>query len=87
MSNHTPERTCIVCRNKGDKSNFIKIVRNKNGEVLIETDKKLDGRGAYICKDEKCLNGCKKAKALNRAFKTTIPENIYEGIVNGGGTM
>lgn len=85
MSNHIPERTCIVCRKKGDKSNFIKIVKNKNGEILVEKNKKLDGRGAYICKNKDCLNACKKTKALNRTFKTTIPENIYEGIVNDCG--
>ena len=87
MSNHEPERTCIVCRKKGGKENFIKIVKNKSGEILIETDKKLDGRGAYICKDEKCLTACKSKKALNRVFKTAIPENIYEGIVTGTQTM
>lgn len=82
MPNHKPERTCIVCRKKGDKSNFFKIVKNKNGEVLIEKDKKLEGRGAYICKDEACIVKCGKTKALNRVFKCEIPQNVYEGIVN-----
>ena len=42
-----------MCRKKGNKSNFVKIVRNKNGDVSVEKDKKLDGRGAYVCKNEK----------------------------------
>lgn len=82
MPKHEPERTCIVCRKKGSKQNFVKIVKNKNGEVFVETTKKLEGRGAYVCKDEKCLSALKKSKALNRTFKTAIPENFYEGIVN-----
>ncbi len=82
MQNNKPERTCIVCRKKGDKSEFIKIVKNKSGDIAVETDKKLDGRGAYICKNEACLAKCVKTKALNRVFKTNIPQNIYEGIVN-----
>ena len=81
MQNNKPERTCIVCRKKGDKSEFIKIVKNKNGDIAVEKDKKLDGRGAYICKNEVCLAKCVKTKALNRVFKTNIPQNIYEGIV------
>ena len=85
MSNHEPERTCIACRNKGDKSNFIKIVRNKNGDIAIEKDKKLEGRGAYICKNVECLNKCVKTKALNRVFKTNIPQNFYEDLVNESG--
>jgi len=82
MPNHEPERTCIVCRTKGDKSKFLKIVKNKDGEVLIEKDKKLDGRGAYICKKQECLEKCGKTKALNRVFKCNVPENVYEGIAN-----
>ena len=36
-----PERTCIACRKKGSKDNFIKVVKNKNNELQIEKDKKL----------------------------------------------
>lgn len=82
MQNNKPERTCIACRKKGDKSLFFKIVLSKNGEIAIEKDKKLNGRGAYICKNEECVAKCVKNKALNRVFKTNIPQNFYEGIVN-----
>ena len=82
MLNHKPERTCIVCRKKGDKLNFVKIVKNKDGSIAVEKDKKLDGRGAYICKNDECLKKCEKTKALNRVFKTNIPQNIYGDLVN-----
>ncbi len=78
MTSHIPERTCIVCRKKSQKENFIKIVKNKANEVLIEKQQKLDGRGAYICRNEECVTKAIKSKALNRAFKTEIPESIYE---------
>ena len=78
----TPQRTCIVCRKKGEKENFLKIVRNKDGTIAIETDKKLNGRGAYVCKNIECAKKCQKTKALNRVFKTEIPQNIYEDIAN-----
>ena len=77
-----PQRTCIVCRTKGEKNNFLKIVKNKNGNISIETDKKLDGRGAYICKNIECAKKCQKTRALNRVFKTEIPQNLYEDIAN-----
>ena len=82
MQKSQPERTCIACRKKGDKSLFLKIVLNKNGEARIERDAKLDGRGAYICKNEDCAKLCKKTKALNRVFKTNISEEIYGEILN-----
>ena len=78
-------RTCIVCRQKGCKDNFVKFVYNKDGEIAIESETKLDGRGAYICKNVDCLKKCVKTKALNRAFKRSIPENFYEGIIENFG--
>lgn len=79
---HIPERTCVVCRKKGDKSLFIKVVLNKNGEIEIERNKKLNGRGAYICNDESCLALCKRKKCLNRVFKQNIKDEIYEELIN-----
>lgn len=82
MTKREPERTCIVCRNKGSKENFVKFVKNKLGEVQLEKNKKLDGRGAYVCKNSACVTKLVKTKALNRVFKTNISQNFYEGIVN-----
>jgi len=76
------ERSCISCRKKGSKSNFIKVVYNKNGNIFIEEDKKLDGRGAYICSNNECIQKCFKTKALNRVFKTAIPQEFYEELIN-----
>lgn len=75
------ERTCIACREKGDKSKFIKIVYNKSGEIKISNGLQLDGRGAYICKNSDCINKCYKSKALNRTFKTAIPQEFYEELI------
>jgi predicted RNA-binding protein YlxR (DUF448 family) len=77
-----PERTCIACRKKGSKDNFIKIVKNKNNELQIEKDKKLDGRGAYMCKSQDCLKLCQKSRALNRVFKMLVPQEFYEELNN-----
>ena len=71
-----PERTCIVCRTKGEKNAFIRIVKTKNGIFLDKTGK-LAGRGAYICDSAECINKCKKTRALNRAFKQEISEETY----------
>ncbi len=82
MQNTKPERTCIACRKKGDKSLFVKVVLNKNGEAKLERTAKLEGRGAYICKNIDCANLCKKNKALNRVFKRPIDESVYEELIN-----
>ena len=81
MSN--PIRTCMACRTKGTKDNFVKIVKNKSGTFSIEKDKKLEGRGCYICNKQECFDKCLKTKALNRAFKEVVPLEVYEELKNG----
>lgn len=76
-----PERTCVVCRKKGTKDNFIKVVKNKSGEFLIEDGMRLDGRGAYICKNEDCITKSKKTKAFARVFKTNVPLELYDKLL------
>ncbi len=73
----TPQRTCVVCRTKGDKRDFIRVVRSPDGEILIETDKRLNGRGAYLCKTSICMEKAQKTKALDRALGTKIDEDLW----------
>ena len=82
MQKREPERTCIACRKKGDKSLFVKVVLNKNGDAKIESGAKLEGRGAYVCKTAECVSACKKTKALNRVFKQNISDEVYEELLN-----
>jgi predicted RNA-binding protein YlxR (DUF448 family) len=60
-----------------DKKELLRIVRNSEGEINIDPIGKLPGRGAYICKSVKCFDTAVKAKRLERAFKSKIPEEIY----------
>ena len=53
--NHKPQRTCMGCFQKKGKHELIRIVKNKNEEVFIDTTGKAEGRGIYICKDINCL--------------------------------
>ena len=43
-----PQRTCIGCNEQKDKSDFIRIVKDKQGNICIDKTGKLSGRGAYI---------------------------------------
>ncbi|MBR6563723.1 MAG: YlxR family protein [Clostridia bacterium] len=73
----TPLRKCIGCNEMKDKKELIRIVRSKEGEMSIDPVGKMPGRGAYICKCVECFDASVKAKRLERAFKTRIPDEIY----------
>ena len=73
-----PQRKCIVCGSLKDKGVLLRIVKNKEEGILIDESGKLNGRGAYVCKDESCIKGLKKSNKLNQAFKMKIDDDIYE---------
>ena len=73
-----PQRKCIVCGSLKDKEDLLRIVKNKKEGILIDESGKLNGRGAYVCKDESCIKGLKKSNKLNQAFKMKIDDEIYE---------
>jgi len=74
--NHLPERMCVGCRQKGNKSEFIRII-NKSGEIAVDSNGKSSGRGAYIHKNPLCLKTAIKKKSLDRALKGSVPNTLY----------
>ena len=75
-----PQRKCIVCGNLKDKNDLLRIVNNKEEGILIDESGKVNGRGAYVCKNTECLKGLKKSNKLNQAFKMKVDDKIYEEI-------
>ena len=63
-----PMRKCIGCNTSKDKRELIRVVRNAEGEISIDTTGKKPGRGAYICKDKNCLKLARKGKKIDKAF-------------------
>lgn len=76
-----PQRKCIVCGENKDKNDLIRIVKNKEEGIILDPTGKKNGRGAYICKEEKCINEAKKKRKLEKVFKTEISDNLYEEII------
>ena len=70
-------RMCISCREMKDKKELLRIVKNKEGEILVDKTGKQNGRGAYICRKPECFEKLKKQKILNKAFKMNVDESVY----------
>lgn len=78
MKNKCLTRTCISCREKKNKKELIRIVKNKNGEISVDCKQKLEGRGAYICKNDTCFDKMQKGNRLKSALKTSVDNKKYE---------
>lgn len=75
-----PLRMCVVTRNREDKRNLLRIVKDQGNNVFVDVTGKQNGKGAYITKSKEVLEMAKKNKALDRALECEVPESIYEEI-------
>lgn len=84
-----PLRKCTGCGEMKPKRELVRVVKapdikDENGEVIAKGEVSLDltgkksGRGAYVCNSIECLEKAIKAKRFERAFQTSIPQNIYD---------
>ena len=75
-----PQRMCVVCRQMFDKKDLLRIVKTDNG-VTVDVTGKMNGRGAYICKNPECALRCVKQRVLNRAFKCDVSSDQYDAVL------
>ena len=69
-----PERSCIVCRERFNKKELIRIVYDKEGNLFYDPTGKKNGRGAYICKSSDCIEKFLSKNMINNAFKCQIEQ-------------
>ena len=75
-----PQRPCVGCREKKDTKSLLRVVKSPEGEVSLDFVGKKPGRGAYVCHDVECLKRARKSRALERAFETAIPAEVYDAM-------
>ncbi len=73
-----PQRQCIGCQEMKNKKDLIRVLRTCDGEIVVDTTGKKNGRGAYLCKNADCLKKAIKTKSLERSLKVNIMNDVYE---------
>lgn len=68
------------CNEAKEKQELLRIVKSKDGTIEVDLTGKKNGRGAYICKNEQCLDKVIKSKRLQRVFEQEIGTDIYENL-------
>ena len=75
MGKTEPLRMCAVTREMLPKSQLIRLVKTPLG-IEIDNKKEISGRGVYIKNSMEAIALAKKKKALNKAFKCNIDDNV-----------
>ncbi|KAI4446964.1 hypothetical protein C823_001483 [Eubacterium plexicaudatum ASF492] len=71
-----PSRICVGCREPKEKRSMVRVVKTAENNVCLDETGKMNGRGAYICKNTECLLRALQSKGLERSLKTNIPEEV-----------
>jgi predicted RNA-binding protein YlxR (DUF448 family) len=80
-------RTCVVCGEKKDKSELMRLTLMDN-RVVIDFKGRMGGRGSYVCKNFECISKLEE-KHLERSFKKKIvfdidlKKQLKMGVTNG----
>ncbi len=68
---------CAVCRTHRVQNELIRISQNTETGVC-EINGARDGRGAYICRDIRCIERAKKKHVIERHLKCTPSDTLYD---------
>ena len=65
-------RTCVVCREKLEQDDGLRVVLAPDGTAALDFRQKLPGRGAWVHWTLSCMEQLGQRGRLSRAFKTNV---------------
>lgn len=78
MAKKIPMRKCVGCGEMKSKKEMMRVLKTAQEPITLDKTGKKNGRGAYICMRRECLVKARKNKGLERSFKMSIPDELYE---------
>ncbi len=73
-------RQCIGCGEMKAKRDMMRVVKTAEGDICLDATGKKNGRGAYLCRSGECLRMARKNKGIERSFKCSIPQEVYDAL-------
>ena len=85
------ERSCMGCGRKAHKSELLRFVVDRQGELLLDPGQQAPGRGGYFCRREACFDRAAKKRRLSVRFRRDVridPRSLIKKVQEqlGGGS-
>lgn len=74
-----PERSCVVCRGKAQKSTLLRVVWTEGGAV-IDRLQRLPGRGGYLHRSWECWSRMRQPARWARALRLDGSVDVSDGL-------
>lgn len=72
-------RTCIGCRGKFPPKTLIRFACHRKVTLQVDLEKKLTGRGAYVCRAEACIQKAFKSPGrINSLLRVQLSRAVIE---------
>ena len=72
ISTRAPERTCVGCHQTRPKGQFVRLVCGPTGQLFLDHQGKLPGRGAYLCPQRSCAVQASEGARLREALRHEV---------------
>ena len=79
---NAPLRKCVISKERLYKNELFRILRTPEGDVVVDSTMKANGRGAYLKKDKDVIMTAKKTKVLDRQLEVEVKSEIYDELLN-----
>lgn len=81
-----PMRSCVMCRDKVEKRELLRIIRNTDGKIEFDPTGKKNGRGVYLCRKESCIQSVKNRQKITNSLEISPTQEemneVFERITN-----
>ncbi len=81
-----PMRRCVGCMESKPKRELIRIVYTGEGQLIVDSTGKVNGRGVYLCPKADCIANARKRNAIARGLARDVDQEelnkIFEGLLN-----
>jgi predicted RNA-binding protein YlxR (DUF448 family) len=77
-----PLRMCLGCAEMKPKAELIRVVKEPDGTVCLDSTGKKNGRGAYLCPSESCLRRVQRSKRAEKVLECAVPDEVYEAVAS-----
>lgn len=74
-----PVRTCVACRQRGDRADLVRWVAADDGRVALDARASRSGRGAWVHPTRACVAAMVKRHAAERALKVPVQVDLDAG--------
>ena len=77
----TISRICAYSREVNDRRLMFRVVKTPNHEIKIDSNYRLQGRGAYLSKDKSIIESAKKHHTLEKHLRVNDCQKVYDELL------